>query len=146
MCADANKIRHFVADWSKNSYSKSLSSLMLLLRKSSQREAFRIHSQSKATMPSVGGKAEMTSFKVGNFTTRYLRSETIWGGLLRIDQTLRTILEASGDYQENPECFQLQKTFFPTKKNDSPIVTLGDSTEQPEQVGKFPRPSLPRMR
>lgn len=43
MCADANKIRHFIAGWSKNSYSKSLSSLMLLLRKSRQREAVRIH-------------------------------------------------------------------------------------------------------
>ena len=33
MCADANKIRHFIAGWSKNSYSKSLPSLMLLAQK-----------------------------------------------------------------------------------------------------------------
>ena len=54
MCADANKIRHFIAGWSKNSYSKSLSSLMLLLRKAGRERQFASMVSHKVSMLSGG--------------------------------------------------------------------------------------------
>jgi hypothetical protein len=38
MCADANKIRHFIAGWSKNSYSKSLSAYTAAQKRQGERD------------------------------------------------------------------------------------------------------------
>lgn len=78
-----------------------------------------------------------------NFISRHLEPETIWGNLQRFNTNPQRHLCRSLELPEESRELLSAKDIPPTKKNESPIVTLGDSPKHPGQFGKFPRPHYP---
>lgn len=139
MCADANKIRHFIAGWSKNSYSKFLSSLMLLFRKKAGRERhFASMASHKVTMYSGGRKTEMTSLKLWKTTSKYLGSEAIWGNLWRFTTNPESHPWGSWELARESRVLLPAKDVLPTTTNESSTVTLRDSPKRQGQVEECP--------
>lgn len=99
MCADANKIRHFIAGWSKNSYSKSLFTYAATQKKQAERSSIshpclvikQLHLLGRG-----GEKTEMTSLKLWKTLQPGIWSLRQSGAISRdLTQTLRAIFVAA---------------------------------------------------
>lgn len=90
----------------------------------------------KVSMLSGGQEGRNDIFKTGNFTSRHLRSEMIWGRLEN-QHVSRAVLEAVGDYQKNPECFYLPaKNSLP--RMNPPLSPWEIGSNNQGKLGSFP--------
>lgn len=139
MCADANRIRHFIAGWSKNSYSVSLFTYTAAWKRQAERD-ISYPWLVKKWLFSGDGKTVMTSSNSGKLCHQKFK---IWDNL---GESLEIYHKPGGPSLRQQELSGVWRALLPSKDIlpmekivSLPTVAVWYGPKQSVQVGKFLR-------